>query len=58
MTAFLTHVLLLAALSEMHTVKQYKYDEIREAANGFSDENKLGVGGFAAVYKVMNVMNQ
>ncbi|XP_004297920.1 PREDICTED: cysteine-rich receptor-like protein kinase 29-like [Fragaria vesca subsp. vesca] len=30
---------------------QYDFEDIRSATNDFSDENKLGQGGFGAVYK-------
>lgn len=32
---------------------QYDFNTIRTATNNFSDENKLGQGGFGAVYKVI-----
>ena len=31
---------------------QYNFETIRAATDDFSDENKLGQGGFGAVYKV------
>ena len=31
---------------------QFHFDTIRGATNNFSDANKLGQGGFGAVYKV------
>jgi hypothetical protein len=31
---------------------QYDFENIRSATDDFSDENKLGQGGFGAVYKV------
>jgi len=34
---------------------QFDFTTIREATNNFSDENKLGQGGFGAVYKVHEV---
>ncbi|KAK1375040.1 Receptor-like serine/threonine-protein kinase [Heracleum sosnowskyi] len=34
-----------------HDVKIYSFDLIMVATNNFSDENKLGVGGFGSVYK-------
>lgn len=32
---------------------QFDFDMIKIATNGFSDENKLGEGGFGVVYKVI-----
>ena len=32
---------------------QYDFENIRSATDGFSDANKLGQGGFGAVYKVI-----
>lgn len=32
---------------------QFDFETIRFATNNFSDENKLGQGGFGAVYKVL-----
>lgn len=32
---------------------QFDLDTIRAATNDFSDENKLGEGGFGPVYKVI-----
>jgi len=31
---------------------QYNFNTIRDATNGFADSNKLGQGGFGAVYRV------
>jgi hypothetical protein len=31
---------------------QYDFENIRSATDDFSDENKLGEGGFGSVYKV------
>lgn len=31
---------------------QFDFEKIRDATNGFSDANKLGQGGFGAVYRV------
>ncbi|GKV53072.1 hypothetical protein SLEP1_g59620 [Rubroshorea leprosula] len=36
---------------------QYDFSTIRAATNNFSDENKLGQGGFGAVYKVNTTNN-
>ena len=33
---------------------QYDFDTIKLATDDFSDSNKLGQGGFGAVYKVTN----
>jgi hypothetical protein len=33
--------------------KQYSLDIIKSATMNFSDENRLGEGGFGAVYKVL-----
>ncbi|XAR67291.1 Non-specific serine/threonine protein kinase [Bertholletia excelsa] len=38
-------------LSSVQNVKLYKYEELRIATDGFSAENKIGVGGFGSVYK-------
>jgi hypothetical protein len=32
---------------------QFDFNTIREATDDFSDANKLGQGGFGAVYRVM-----
>ena len=32
---------------------QFDFDTIKIATNGFSEENKLGEGGFGVVYKVI-----
>ena len=42
------------ATSEISTVVtiQFDFDTIKIATNDFSDENKLGQGGFGAVYMV------
>ncbi|GLT51920.1 hypothetical protein SLA2020_252910 [Shorea laevis] len=41
------------AVDEIESVETLQYDlsTIRDATNNFSDENKLGQGGFGAVYK-------
>ena len=31
---------------------QYDFSTVQVATNDFSEDNKLGVGGFGAVYKV------
>jgi hypothetical protein len=33
---------------------QFRFASIRVATHNFSDDNKLGQGGFGAVYKVIN----
>lgn len=33
---------------------QFDFDTIRKATDEFSDENKVGAGGFGAVFKVIN----
>ena len=33
---------------------QFDFDSIKIATNDFASENKLGQGGFGAVYKVLN----
>ena len=33
----------------------YDFSQMKGATNGFSIENKLGQGGFGAVYKVFNL---
>ena len=35
---------------------QFNYSTIRIATNNFSEENKLGQGGFGDVYKVINII--
>jgi hypothetical protein len=32
---------------------EFKFATIKRATNDFSDDNKLGQGGFGAVYKVL-----
>lgn len=46
------------ALDELNTGEsiQYDFSDIRVATNNFSDANKVGEGGYGAVYKVeMNI---
>lgn len=38
--------------SEVHSL-QFDFDMIRLATNKFSDDNKIGEGGFGDVYKVI-----
>ena len=47
---------LLAAEFEEFDVKPtiYSYQELRVATRDFHEENKLGQGGYGAVYKVTN----
>jgi hypothetical protein len=42
------------AINDMTTVESLQFDlaTIEAATNNFSDDNKLGQGGFSAVYKV------
>lgn len=46
------------AVDEISTAEslQYAFSTIRDATNDFSDNNKLGQGGFGAVYKVFKRM--
>lgn len=37
--------------NQIRTFKVYKFDELKAATNFFSDDNKLGQGGFGSVYK-------
>jgi hypothetical protein len=39
--------------SEVNTL-QFDFNMIRLATNKFSDDNKIGEGGFGDVYKVIN----
>lgn len=46
-------------MNEITTVESLQYDlgTIQAATNNFSDNNKLGEGGFGAVYKVRVVFD-
>lgn len=46
---------LFAATNEMISIEmlQYDFETIKLGTNGFSSENKIGQGGFGAVYKVI-----
>ena len=48
------YFLLILVWSEITKVDSLQYDlaTIKAATNDFSDENKVGVGGFGDVYKV------
>lgn len=37
---------------------QFDFGSIRGATNDFSESNKLGQGGFGAVYRVIQYQNQ
>jgi hypothetical protein len=39
--------------TELKGPVNYKYSDLKAATKNFSDENKLGEGGFGDVYKVM-----
>ena len=39
---------------DIDSVKQFSLVSVMAATNNFSDENKLGKGGFGPVYKVIN----
>lgn len=43
-------------VSEIQNVNIYTYRELRIATEGFSSANKIGQGGFGAVYKVIAVV--
>jgi len=38
--------------TELKGPKKYKYSDLKAATKNFSEKNKLGEGGFGAVYKV------
>ena len=48
------YILLFLGGNEITTLESLQYDlaTIQAATNNFSDDNKLGEGGFGAVYKV------
>lgn len=42
-----------AVVSGISNLKLYTYKELQIATENFSEENKIGEGGFGSVYKVM-----
>lgn len=48
------HLLLYVVENDISTVQLLQFDlgTIQEATTNFSDENKIGEGGFGCVYKV------
>ena len=38
--------------TELKAATKYKYSDLKAATKNFSEKNKLGEGGFGAVYKV------
>ena len=46
--------IICAVIDEMSTAESLQFDfkTINDATNNFSEENRLGEGGFGAVYKV------
>ena len=41
--------------AELSEFSVFDFDDILDATDNFSEENKLGEGGFGPVYKVVNV---
>jgi hypothetical protein len=41
--------------TELRGPVNYKYKDLKSATKNFSEENKLGEGGFGDVYKVINL---
>ena len=39
--------------TQLQLPNRYSYTDLKEATNNFSEENKIGQGGFGAVYKVL-----
>mgnify|MGYP004708468393 FL=1 len=39
--------------SDSHSLQMFSFDDIKAATNDFSNENKLGQGGYGPVYKVI-----
>ncbi|KAG5516591.1 hypothetical protein RHGRI_037345 [Rhododendron griersonianum] len=52
-TMDITHNVMLAGNDEITTLRSLQYDlsTIRAVTNNFSDDNKIGMGGFGPVYK-------
>lgn len=47
---------MLAELSHINNVKLFKYKELKNATDDFSEAHKIGEGGFGPVYKVDTVV--
>jgi len=53
----ITVFLCCVVVDDLTDVESLQFDlaTIEAATNGFSDENKIGQGGFGVVYKVLNM---